>query len=218
MIKPNSKKMSIPDRIILVAGTMPSEFAAGYLVEKVWLEYPLDFCLEGCSKSYPDSNKVLSALLGTKGMVAKGWLMRVRPKTYAVTALGRRRIAQLKGEPEVNGKPGAVQLEPTQDRYLSRLLYSAAVNKFERCKTELTFDDACKFWNVAPAANVDAQLKVFERHIDELDHILSLHDAELAGGRIVTAGDVRALANMSRYLTDRFSRHLSLLRSRKGDK
>jgi hypothetical protein len=39
-------------------------------------------------------------------------------------------------------------------------------------------------------------------------------DAEASTGRVVTAGDIRVMTNIHRYMQDRFERHLNLLRKR----
>jgi hypothetical protein len=61
---------------------------------------------------------------------------------------------------------------------------------------------------------LDARLEQFQEALDELDRLLAQDDAELSNGRAVTAGDLRVLRNIHRYMEDRFGRHLNLLRSR----
>jgi hypothetical protein len=61
---------------------------------------------------------------------------------------------------------------------------------------------------------LDARLTQFEQSLSELDRMLANGDAEETGGRVMSAGDLRVLNNIHRYMEDRFGRHLNLLRSR----
>jgi hypothetical protein len=63
---------------------------------------------------------------------------------------------------------------------------------------------------------LDAKLHQFEQTLTELDRLLAHGDAEVTGGRIISAGDLRVLKNIHSYMEDRFGRHLNLLRSRAG--
>jgi hypothetical protein len=53
-----------------------------------------------------------------------------------------------------------------------------------------------------------------DKILAELDRVLADVDGETSSGRHVTAGDVRVMTNIHRYMEDRFERHLNLLRSR----
>ena len=93
-----------------------------------------------------------------------------------------------------------------------------AVRKMEEGrKQELTSADAWRFWDITQNLRgdaVDGHLGRVERFLQELERELAQSDVELSGGRIITAGDVRVLANVHRYMADRFARHLNLLRNR----
>jgi hypothetical protein len=65
---------------------------------------------------------------------------------------------------------------------------------------------------------LDAKLKQFEETLKDLDRTLAEGDAEVTGGRVITAGDLRVVTNICRYMEDRFGRHLNLLRSRSARK
>ena len=94
------------------------------------------------------------------------------------------------------------------------------MQKFEENrKPELTFADACRFWSITEnmkGEQLDAKLTQFEQTLAELDRTLANGDAEVTGGRVMSAGDLRVLNNIHRYMEDRFGRHLNLLRSRSG--
>ena len=92
------------------------------------------------------------------------------------------------------------------------------MQKFEEHrKHELTFADACRFWGITEnmkGEQLDERLEEMNQTLAEMDRIFADADAEMSGGRVVTAGDIRVLTNIHRYMEDRFDRHLNLLRSR----
>ena len=104
------------------------------------------------------------------------------------------------------------------DRNTLALLDSSAVQKFEENrKNDLTFADACKFWGITDNMKGDAlndRIEYVEKQLSEFDRVFADADAQLSSGRVVTAGDVRVLTNIHRYMEDRFDRHLNLLRAR----
>ena len=61
---------------------------------------------------------------------------------------------------------------------------------------------------------LDQRLEDIDRMLAELDRALADTDAEASYGRVVTAGDIRVMTNIHRYMQDRFDRHLNLLRKR----
>lgn len=127
-----------------------------------------------------------------------------------------RKLLQQETEPEV---APTVRLRPDLERHLITLLDSTAAQKFEeRRKNELTFADACRFWNVTENMrneSLDERFAAFEKELLELERIIAVNEVELSNGRMVSPGDVRVLVNIHHYMEDRFSRHLNLLRSRR---
>jgi hypothetical protein len=114
----------------------------------------------------------------------------------------------------------ATRLGRDHEKFLLALLESTAMQKFEESrKQEVTFADACRFWSITENMKgeaLDARLTQFEATLAGLDRELAQADAELSNGRAVSAGDLRVLSNIHRYMEDRFGRHLNLLRSRSG--
>ena len=108
------------------------------------------------------------------------------------------------------------------DRFIKTLFDSSAVQKFEEHrKNELTFADATRFWGITENMKgevLDQKIEEVNQTLAELDRVFAETDAEMSGGRIVTAGDIRVLTNIHRFMEDRFDRHLNLLRSRSAKK
>lgn len=219
----NVADFTVPEKILLAADQLDkqgqSPFSAEALIVAAWQQFPRTFGLKGYADQYPDSNKVLSSIMGVKGLANRGWLVKMGQKLYVLTREGRvilRRL--LKQEEEPAPVSSTIRLSRDQEKFLQTLFDTSAVQKFEENrKAELTFADACRFWGITEnmkGDQLDAKLTHFQTTLAELDKQISQADAELTGGRVVTAGDLRVLSNIHRYMEDRFGRHLSLLRNR----
>ncbi len=221
--KPNVDDFTVPEKILLAAETLEkqgqSPFTAEMLIVASWQKFPTTFGLKGFAEKYPDSNKILSSIMGEKGLARRGWLVKMGQKLYAMTREGRnvvRRVMLQEEEPPPEGI--AHRLSREHERFLKTLFDSSAVQKFEdNRKHELSFADACRFWGVTENMHgdqLDKRLEDMDRTLAELDRVLADVDAETSGSRVVTAGDVRVMTNIHRYMQDRFDRHLNLLRKR----
>jgi hypothetical protein len=224
----NIDEFTVPEKILLAADQLEkqgqSPFSAESLIVAAWQQYPRTFGLKGYADQYPDSNKVLSSIMGEKGLARRGWLVKMGQKLYALTRDGRqvvRRVLQQEDEPAAPATT-ALRVSRELEKFVLTLLDSTAVQKFEENrKQELTFADACRFWSITENMKgdaLDSRLEQFEDHLAELDRLLAQQDAELSNGRVLTAGDMRVLGNIHRYMEDRFGRHLNLLRTRSGKK
>jgi hypothetical protein len=216
-------EFTVPEKILLAAEQLEkdgqSPFSAEALIVAAWQKFPKTFGLKGYTDQYPDSNKVLSSIMGEKGLARRGWLVKMGQKLYSLTREGRQALRRLLRQEEL-AEPVVrnLRLSRDQERFLVALFDSSAAAKFEEGrKQELTFADACRFWGITENMRgeaLDARLRQLEDSLGDLERILADADAELSTGRVVTAGDLRALGNMHRYMEDRFGRHLTLLRTR----
>ena len=223
--EPNVDDFTVPEKILLAAEHLDkqgqSPFSAEALIVASWEKFPNTFGLKGFAEQYPDSNKILSSIMGEKGLARRGWLIKTGQKQYALTREGKRVIRRVTLQEEEEPEPNRLQrLDRNQERFLLALLDSSAVQKFEENrKAELTFADACRFWGVTEnmkGEQLDEKLETLEKTLGELDRMFAETDGELSSGRVITGGDVRVLTNIHRHMQDRFERHLNLLRSRVG--
>jgi hypothetical protein len=226
-VNANLAECTVPEKILLAADQLEkqgqSPFSAEALIVAAWQQYPRTFGLKGYTELYPDSNKILSSIMGEKGLARRGWLVKMGQKLYALTREGRQVIRSLLNEDaEPEGTTASVQITREQEKFILALLDSSAYQKFEENrKMELTFADATRFWGITEnmrGDQLDARLAQFESSLSELDRALAVSDSELSNGRVLSAGDVRVVTNIHRHMEDRFSRHLSLLRTRSGKK
>src|SRR5215831_2701511 len=152
--KPNVDDFTVPEKILLAAENLEkqgqSPFTAEMLIVASWQRFSSTFGLKGFTEKYPDSNKILSSIMGEKGLARRGWLVKMGQKLYALTREGRnviRRVMLEEEEPTPEGT--AMRLNREQEKFLKILFDSSAVRKFEdNRKHDLSFADACRFWGV----------------------------------------------------------------------
>lgn len=215
-------EFTVPEKILLAADTLDKEgqspFSAETLIVSSWQKFPKTFGLKGYADQYPDSNKILSSIMGEKGLARRGWLVKMGQKMYALTREGRQVVRRVLLEEEETPVGANIKLGRDMEKFVIGLLDSSAVQKFEENrKGELTFADASRFWGITENMKgdaIDARIQQVQTYLSELDRTLADADAELSTGRVLNAGDVRFVTNVHRYMEDRFDRHLNLLRSR----
>jgi hypothetical protein len=216
---------TVPEKILLAADQLEKEgqspFSAEALIVASWQKFPKTFGLKGYTDQYPDSNKVLSSIMGVKGLAGRGWLLKVGQKLYHLSREGRQVVRDLLHDGDPVTAPAPLQKLPRdQEKFLLQLFASSAVQKFEEGrKQELTFADACRFWNITENLHgepLNARLRQVRGQLAEIDRQLDRTPSELSNGRCVSLDDVALLSDIHDYLEERFSRHLSLLRSRGG--
>lgn len=219
---PNVDDFTVPEKILLAADTLDlagqSPFSAEALIVTSWQKFPKTFGLKGFAELYPDSNKILSSIMGEKGLAKRGWLVKMGQKLYALTREGRSVVRRVMLQEEDPAPSNVIKLTRDLERFVLALMDSSAYQKFEENrKAELTFADACRFWGVTEnmkGDQLDTRLGQVQTSLTELDREFAESDAQMSNGRIITGGDVRVLTNIHRYMEDRFDRHLNLLRAR----
>ena len=81
---PNVDEFTVPEKILLAADTLDkqgqSPFSAEALIVVSWQKFPKTFGLKGYADQYPDSNKILSSIMGEKGLARRGWLVKMGQK------------------------------------------------------------------------------------------------------------------------------------------
>ena len=218
-------EFTVPEKILLAALQLEedgqSPFSAEALTVAAWQKYSQTFGLKGFADQHPDSNKVLTSIMGEKGLVRKGWLAKMGQKLYSLTRDGRQVVRRLQqGEAPPPPQTTSSALTRDQEKLLQTLFGSTAWHKFrEGRKSELTFADACRFWNIAdntPGDQLDARLEKVRVDLTTIEVRVSSGGAVLSDGRSVSAEEIGELLNTHEFLDGRFSRHLTLLRGRGG--
>src|SRR5450432_4643521 len=115
--KPNVDDFTVPEKILLAAENLEkqgqSPFTAEMLIVASWQRFQGTFGLKGFAEKYPDSNKILSSIMGEKGLARRGWLVKMGQKLYALTREGRNVVRKVTLEEEV--KPASTMLRLSRD-------------------------------------------------------------------------------------------------------
>jgi hypothetical protein len=218
----NIAECTVPEKILLAAHQLEeqgqSPFSAEALVVVSWQRFPRTFGLKGYTDQYPDSNKVLSSIMGERGLTRRGWLAKMGQKLYALTREGRQVVVRLQQGGEPPPSAPAIKITREMEKQLLPLLSSHAVQKFEEGrKDELTFAEACRFWGITENQQGEALTARLDRTraiLADVERVIGTGSAELSNGRSVSRDDLNLLMAVHEYLAERFARHLSLLRSR----
>jgi hypothetical protein len=214
---------TLPEKILLAAAQLEdagqSPFSAEALIVAAWQANPRTFGLKGYADQYPDSNKVLSGLMGERGLTKRGLLAKMGQKLYALTREGKTAVRRLHEEAtQTEPITGSRPLSPEQETFLLTALGTIAVQKFRAgTRADITFPDACRYWNLTDGVSgdlLDRTLDQFRLLLREIESRVGFGQADLSSGQIITADEIEVLSDLDSYLDDRFTRHLILLRSR----
>jgi hypothetical protein len=213
---------TVPEKILLAAFQLEEEgkspFSAEDLIVASWKKFPKTLGLKGYAELYPDSNKVLSSIMGVKGLVRRNWLDKKGQKLYSLSREGSHIVRKLQKGDESPEADSSSHLSREQDKLLLGLLGSAALRKYDDDRrNELTFGEACRFWGInenTPGDALDSRLQRFRTTLGEIERQLGAAGRELSNGRSIADEDLDRLIEVHDYLEDRFSRHLNLLRTR----
>jgi len=216
---------TVPEKILLAAAKLEDEgqspFSAEALIVASWQKFPRTFGLKGYADQYPDSNKVLTSIMGEKGLTRRGWLAKMGQKLYTLTREGRHLVQKLmREEGPTPAAAAAVQakLSREQEKFLLGLLATPAVEKYQQgLKLELTFGEGCRFWGITENLRgeaLDSRLNRMRASLAEIDRLVGPGGIDLSNGRSVGQDDIQLLKKVDDYLSERFSRHLTLLRNR----
>src|SRR6202163_5111941 len=103
---------TVPEKILLAAFGLEdqgqSPFSAEALIVASWQKFPKTFGLKGYADQYPDSNKILSSIMGEKGLARRGWLVKLGTKLYALTRDGRNVIRRMMDQEEEAAAAGSM--------------------------------------------------------------------------------------------------------------
>jgi hypothetical protein len=140
-----------------------SPFSAEELVVKAWENDKSLFGLQGYSDLYPDSNRILTNIMGTKGLKGKGWIEKVGEKLYKLTASGTS-IATVLADSARVPAARAGTIDRKEMAIVVRMLESPAFKKkIAQDEENILFRDACKFWGISSysdASTVTTQFRV----------------------------------------------------------
>ena len=213
------------EQILLAAATLEERretpFTASTLVVEAWKHSPKAFCLDGM-QDYPSDNRVLCNLMGKRGLVARGLLIRTKPKLYRLSPDGHNTVTRLRKrlrKPEVTPRPPSEngKLSKALEASLSYLLDSEALRKHRAGKpTELTLTEAFDFWDFGDQLTPEWIDRCLSIVTADLEKAAALGDVVFSSGRYVTLEEVAAVQRADDWMRAKFATRLNVLRKRKA--
>jgi hypothetical protein len=219
--------LTVPEKILICASELDREkgtFTAEDLVVRCWEKFSDTFGLQGYADRFPDSNRVLTNIMGGKGLRGKGWVKKIGEKRYQITEVGRQAVLHVGTGNQREAQQRGASLTREVIEILSRLVESRAFQKF-RLGEELTFSDLSSFWNVSARSNA-YQLNVA---IKEADAALKAAELALAGKEIeslalpgktipITRSDLNTARALQNHLKEKFWQELDVIRERSDER
>jgi hypothetical protein len=229
----NRDKLTVPQKLLLAALEVRKRsptFSAEDLVVEAWKQFPDTFGLSSYASQYPDSNRVLTNIMGTKGMRGKGWLRKIGEKQYRLTSAalsdGEALNAALMGETDDDSSAILrAELDRVAAAALDRILSTPAARKGLTKQVEaISFNDACGFWDITVRSNANTLQSRLADVTALLDRTLrALGSAKTVdglkiGGTIVTRYQVETLINLHSQLQEKFKSELDYIRKRTDER
>lgn len=137
--------LSKAEKLLVAAGRLVTagkiEFSSEDLVVSAYETYPDEFAMKGYPQ-FPDSNPVLTQIMGKKAVViVRGWIEKVGTKKYRLTPKGLDDLNELQGGQNVEHE----KLDRLRDEVMGSLLTSAAFKlATEGKEEEITFHQYCR--------------------------------------------------------------------------
>lgn len=226
-------RLTVPDKLLVAALKLREQaktFSAEDLVVKAWELFPDTFGLAGYGDRFPDSNRVLTKIMGTQGMRGKGWLRKIGEKQYRLTTKALNdgeQILELSGRQTEQAQPYLrAQIERATTMALDRLVSTRAVQKaFGEVEGEVSFTDACGFWDISARSNANT----VQTRLKEIDDVLSRAASTMADSSHTSLGlkltnrelsrqQIAALDTLHKSLQERFSSEISVLLRRTDER
>lgn len=228
-----SVPLTVPQKLLLAALEARKKsptFSAEDLVVAAWKLFPDTFGLSGYANQYPDSNRVLTNIMGTKGMRGKGWLRKVGEKQYRLSSAGLADGEALLARGGIGAGTGRsdylrAELDRSVLTALDRLVSTNAARKIiSESDDQLTFHDACGFWDITARSNAntlsakmaDATV-LLERAVKLLSTKEGSSGLKLPSGNIVYS-DLRRLLDSHREMQAMFKTELDVIRRRTDER
>jgi hypothetical protein len=218
---------TVAEQVLLAARHLEDDgqtpFTAESLIVAAWQINPTAFGLKGYAERFPDSNKVLSVIMGERGLARQGLLDKVGVKQYSLTERGRKMITKGKRglraeEGPARGMGTAVRgargqgLSREADLLLIRLSASVAASRFRfNAKDLITFPLACQFWGVTGTntSSIRAAAERTRNLLNRIEDQFPNQTVELSNGHRFNRHEVSMLRSVQLYLEQQFDRQLN---------
>lgn len=209
---------------ILLAGLALTEeksvFTAEDLVVRAWRMFPDRFGLQGYADAYPDSNRVLSKVMGSSRLRKEGLIERMGKKRYRLTLRGVE-IASALRSPDVSDRRNprrAGGLDREVVSLLTRIFESPALEKF-RSGEGLNFSDVASLLNISArstANQFNVQWAASQTALARADDALRGSGLILPGSNLfITREDLDTASSLLVHIEDVFEAELDVIKNRR---
>lgn len=220
------KRLSLEEEVLIAGADIEANGQAAFTAEDLaiaaWKKFPDSFAMEG-HPHYPDSNRVYTKLMGRRGLVGRGWLVKVGEKRYQLSEAGRILVKAL-GETSDSSAGLRAVLSRDQKMILDKLLSSRVVAKLKAGELEsIGFHDACSFWDISPRSNastLQARLQTVESIIETANRAIG-EWGEITltqGGSAIKTSEIELLRETNRVLLQKFKEDLDIIRKRTDER
>ncbi len=194
------------EKIAISASSFKKDpFTLEDLVVRCHKDDPQVFGLAGYEDLHPDSNRVSAALAGKRGIVSKGWLVKVGNKLYTVTQLGMNVVKAIMTNGKVMAKGNS--------KIVHHWMASDAKRKFWEGKAStIDFSDACRFWGASVTGFLlTTKRMASDKAVKEIEELFG-NESEiiLEDMSSLSVKDFRNLKHLHSFLTDKFARRLEV--------
>ncbi len=219
--------LTIAEKILQAAMAISGEsqtFTAEDLIVSAWRLYPDVFGLQGYADKHPDSNKVLTNIMGTKGLREKKWIRKVGEKKYRITEAGKEAYRAMSNS----------DLQPSHSAGLSReikvlikkLLETRALEKVRSGELDkLNFSDACAFWNISVRSNaalLESRLNDLQIALSSAENLMIANNIDTLslthGESSLSMADIKELRRVHDLMLDKFHEQLEFIMKRRDER
>lgn len=221
--------MTIVEKILIAGYKLEqkgkSPFIAEDLIVATWENDKGSFGLQGYSEKFPDSNRILTNVMGTKGLRGKGWIEKTGEKLYRLTPLGIKTAKALLGLDDI-GASRAGNVPREQLQVIKRLMESPIfASNQSAADTDVIFRDACRFWGISSYSTAATLKNRFVEIKDTLDTLRKIieankgHEVVLPSMKIrIDSSVIQRLQDLHVSLQEKFFNELENIRQRDDER
>lgn len=187
-------------RILIAAAALPGEWSPVDLVVRAYEDNRAELGLRGHADRYPDSNKILAAVMGRRGLLnpERGFVLKVGPKRYRLTNQGRAEAARVI-RPAPPKRLDPVRPPGPLDRRIRAVVDAVALRRWRAgAGGYVSFPEAAAFLAADPEAVDGLAAEYFVGG-----------KLRLRSGQVVGPEDLRAARLAADYFRERFGRRLA---------
>jgi hypothetical protein len=219
---------TVTDCILIAAASLTDRnrsFSAEDLVVRAWEIFPDKFGLQGYSEKFPDSNRVLTKLMGASGRLRKdGLIERIGEKRYRLTPAGMHASAELTSRATGDGGDETRRLAQISREFLPilrRLITSPAFRKF-RHREALSFSDVAALLNISArstANQLNTRRNEADAAVTAARSVLGSGRGRMPGmGEDITSEQIETVANLLQQIDTQFKKEFDVIRARSHER